>query len=255
MTFVKAAFNSEWKSLGDDNYLHIINIKEIDTELSTLIDKSIVKICEGKSDTDIKTIKKRLVAFLTPKRGTTTEMGAIAEFFSHLYLTAIGFKQEFLFFNLEEGSIKKGFDGYYSLEDEEWIFESKSGKITSNNVSHKSKINEAYSDLQNKISGNVKNNPWQNAYNHASIVGSVENIRENLKKLSQDFTNGNHPDINNFNVIPGSTIFLEGTWKSIDSASLEPKIKNMITKYKFKKINVVCINKTSIDLFWDYLEC
>jgi hypothetical protein len=256
MTFIKTAFNSEWKSLGDDNYLHIINIKEIDTELSSLIDESLVTICEGNSDTDIKTIKKRLVALLTPKRGTTLEMGIIAEFFSHLYLTASGFKQEFLFFNLEEGAAKKGFDGYYSRDKETWIFESKSGKITSKNISHHSKINEAYIDLKKKISGDVKNNPWQNAYTHASQIDveSEENIRENLKKLSQDFTNGIHQNINNFNVMPGSTIFLEGTWESIDTASLEPEIKNKTTKYDFKKINIVCINKNSIDLFWDYLE-
>ena len=256
MTFKDNAFNSERKDLGDENYLHIINIEEIDAKLASLIDDSIVKICQGNSDTDLCIIKRRLIAFLTPKRGTTTEMGAIAEFFGHLYLNTIGFKQEFLFLNLEEESIKKGFDGYYSLSNEEWIYESKSGSIATENISHRAKIKEAYDDLEKKISGDIKNNPWQNAYLHANLidVGSASNIRKNLKRLSEEFTRGEHHNISDFNVMPGSTLFLEGAWNCINSVDLEHKIKNLIKNFKFKKINILCVNKTSLNLFWDYLE-
>lgn len=38
------------------------------------------------------------------------DTGAVAEFFVHLYLNILGLKQECLFLNLEENSIKKGFD-------------------------------------------------------------------------------------------------------------------------------------------------
>ena len=183
-------------------------------------------------------------------------MGAIAEFFTHLYLSEIGFKQECLFFNLEEGSIKKGFDGYYSKANEEWIYESKSGSINTKNISHRGKIKEAYIDLKKTIAGKKKNNPWQNAYNHASHmdVASASDIRKNLKNLSEDFINGKHHDIKNFNVIPGSTIFLNGNWKCLNSAELEKKIKKMITNFQFKKIHIICVNKKSLDLFWGYLN-
>jgi len=255
MTFISNAFNCECKEICNGNYLHLINIEEIDSKLAMHIDKSIVRICEGNIDTNLDIIKKRLIKFLTPKKGTTTEMGAIAEFFTHLYLNEIGFKQEFLFLNLEEESIKKGFDGYYSLLDEEWICESKSGSISTNNISHDAKIRESYNDLKKKISGDVKNNPWQNAYNHASHVDvdSVFDVRRNLRKLSEEFTKENYHDIKDFNVIPGSTIFLDGNWESLNSADLEAKIKSMIIEFKFNKINVVCVNKKSISIFWDYL--
>lgn len=249
-------FVSECKDIDNGNFLHFINIQEIDENLRSFIDESIVSICEGNIDTDLATIKNRLVHFLEPKIGSNIELGAIAEFFNHLYLRALGFKQEFLFLNLEEESIKKGFDGYYTIRDEEWIFESKSGKISTANISHKAKIKEAYDDLKSKLSGDVKNNPWKNAFNHARIidVGSSTNVRESLKRFSDDFTNEHYHDINDFNIIPGSTIFLEENWETIDSEDLELRLKELIDQFEFQKINIICINKMSLRLFWDYLN-
>jgi hypothetical protein len=256
MSFHSNIFDFKCKDLGDGNHLHFINIPILNDDITAHIDASIVSICEGASDTDITTIKQRLIAFLTTKRGSTTEMGAIAEFFGHLYLTEIGFNQEFLFLNLEEGSIKKGFDGYYSLNDEAWIYESKSGSMATNGASHESKISLAYSDLKDKISGNPSNNPWQNAYNHASQidVGTAASIRQNLKALARAFTQGTRQNIASFNIIPGSTLFLEGVWTDIDVDGLAPKLEQLMTTFSFSKINIICLNKASIDLFWDYLE-
>jgi hypothetical protein len=256
MLFQSNIFDSECKDLGNDNHLHFINIPILDEEITAHIDASIVSICEGATDTDIATIKQRLIAFLTPKKGSTIEMGAIAEFFGHLYLTEIGFNQEFLFLNLEEGSIKKGFDGYYSLNDEAWIYESKSGSMATGGATHETKISLAYSDLKEKISGNPANNPWQNAYNHASQidVGTAASIRQNLKALARAFTQGTRHDIASFNIIPGSTLFLEGAWTNIDVDSIAPKLEKLIITFSFSKIHIICINKASIDLFWDYLE-
>lgn len=190
MTFQSNIFDSECIDLGNDNCLHFINIPTLGNNIIAHIDANIVSICEGATDTNLTTIKQRLIADLAPKKGSTLEMGAIAEFFGHLYLTEIGFKQEFLFLNLEERSIKKGFDGYYSFNDETWIYESKSGSAATKGATHKSKISLAYSDLNEKISGNSANNPWQNAYNHASQidVGTSASVRQNLKALANAFT-------------------------------------------------------------------
>ena len=256
MPFQSNIFNSDCRELVDGNHLHFINISELDDKITKYIDARIVSICEGAACTDLATIKQRLIAFLTPKKGTTTEMGAIAEFFGHLYLTEVGFNQEFLFLNLEEGSIKKGFDGYYTFDGESWIYESKSGSTETESATHDSKVSLAYADLKEKISGNPANNPWQNAYNHACHidVGTVASIRQNLKSLAKAFTQGAHQDIGSFNIIPGSTLFLEGAWSDIDEDDLTPKLLQLIDKFSFKKIHIICVNKTSINLFWDYLE-
>jgi len=112
MPFKSKNFCVECKKIGDDNYLHMINVEEIDTKLKKLMDDNIVAICEGHTASDLKIIKEELKNYLEPKRNSTLEMGAIAEFFIHLYLNEIGFKQECIFQNLEEGSIKKGFNRY-----------------------------------------------------------------------------------------------------------------------------------------------
>jgi hypothetical protein len=256
VTFQSNIFDSECRDLGDGNHLHFVNIPALDDDITTHIDASITSICEGAAGADLTTIKQRLIAFLTPKKGSTTEMGAIAEFFGHLYLTEVGFNQEFLFLNLEEGSIKKGFDGYYSLDDEAWIYESKSGSTATEGATHESKVSLAYSDLKEKISGNPANNPWRNAYNHACHidVSTDASIRQNLKALATAFTEGTRQDIGSFNVIPGSTLFLEGAWSDIDADDLAPKLEQMIDTFSFTKIHIVCVNKASIAIFWAYLE-
>jgi hypothetical protein len=256
LPFQSNIFDSECIDLENGNHLHFINIPTLDDNITACIDANMVSICEGASDTDLATIKQRLIAFLTPKKGSNIEKGAIAEFFGHLYLTEIGFRQEFLFLNLEEGSIKKGFDGYYSLNSETWIYESKSASMRTNGASHNSNISLAYSDLKKKISGNPENNPWENAFNHASLihVGTDESIRKNLKDLANAFTLGKRQDIAKFNIIPGSTLFLDGTWSAIDVDCLVPELKQLIKNYKFQKIDIICVNKVSVDLFWNYLE-
>ncbi|GGF14366.1 hypothetical protein [Flavobacterium limi] len=247
--------NATIKKLKCGNDLCIIDIENIDTALKTSLDNKFIKICEGNVTVDLNGVKQRVVNYLTPKKGRTLEMGAIAEFFIHLYLNEEGFEPQFLFFNLEENSIKKGFDGYYFHDKEEWILESKSGMSTTAGVSHGSKVKESYNDLKEKLAGNTPNNPWREAYNHASHidVGANSNVRANIKKFTVEFDTKVYHKINDFNIIPGSTIFLNGTWTATDTAALETEIENTISKFDFKKIKIVCVTKKSLQLFWQYL--
>ena len=257
MTFNSEIFDVEYRQISDNNYLHVINIQEINTELKEFIDICISWICYGPDDTDISIIKKELISFFETKQSDKdkrTIKGAIAEFFINLYLLDIGFKQEYLFLNLEENSIKKGFDGYFSFSNEEWIFESKSGSISSSNATHKDKIPTAYNDLKKKVETKTTNNPWKNAFNHAKRVGSEKDIITHLKKLSDDFVLEKYQKIKDLNIIPGSTIFLEGNWVDIDTDDLEIKIKNYLSDQEYKGINVICVNNKSIELFQDYLN-
>jgi len=243
------------RDLGSGNLLFVVDIETIDAPLKDLIDKKFVKICEGNSGTNLALVKERLINFLNPKIGSNLEIGAIAEFFLHLFLQDAGFEPQFLFLNLEEGSIKKGFDGYYEYNGEEWVMESKSGSVSTANMSHGGKIREAYTDLAAKFSGNVTNNPWQNAYNHANMidVGASPNIRANIKKFSDEFLKGIFYRIKDFNIIPGSTIVLDGLWVKTDADQLEIEVKGIIQTLHYKQIKVLCITQKSLDLFWDYL--
>ncbi|WP_295093577.1 hypothetical protein [uncultured Flavobacterium sp.] len=243
------------KKLKCGSDLCIIDIENIDATLKTALDNKFIKICEGNVSVDLNGVKQRVVNYLTPKKGKTLEMGAIAEFFIHLYLNETGFEPQFLFFNLEENSIKKGFDGYYLHNTDEWILESKSGLISTAGISHGSKVKESYNDLKTKLAGSVKNNPWREAYNHASHidVGANAGVRTNIKKFTTEFDSKVYHKIDDFNIIPGSTIFLNGAWNATDINALEIEIEETISNFTFKKIKVICVTKKSLALFWQYL--
>lgn len=247
---------SEIKTLSPQCELHVIDIPTIDGNLEKLLDKFLVAICEGDSDSELSLVKLRLRNFFEDKR-KNTKMGAIAEFFVHLYLQENGYKQEFLFFNLEEGSIKKGFDGFFSKDSNTFLLESKSGSIKSKKISHKDKLKSAYSDLEKYVSGKSekgKNNPWKNAYNHASHVdvGTEKSIRKKIKKLQDNFDLGDYSNIKDFNIIPCSTIFLDGAWDNGMTSEILVDYE-FISKFSGNTVKAVCVTKESIEIFFDYL--
>lgn len=256
MTQITTAFNADVRDLGGANEFHFIGIETINASLQDYIDKTLVKICEGNIVADLTLVKKRLAEFLASKKDSTIEMGAIAEFFIHLYLNAIGFAPQFLFFNLEEGSIKKGFDGYYSYSNAQWIVESKSGSISTKGISHPKKIKESYDDLKDKLSGGGANNPWQNAYNHAAHidVGATRTLRDLIKSFSNEYINKKYHEIKDFNIVPGSTLFLDGNWITTDINVLEIEVKNLVVTLEFQNIKIICITKKTLDLFRAYLK-
>jgi hypothetical protein len=86
--------------------------------------------------------------------------------------------------------MKKGFDGLYLIEDDIFIYESKSSLETTTDATHNSNIGEAYHDLLKKIEGvNTTNDPWRNAYNHAMhrSISFNDNLSKTLKKLSKEY--------------------------------------------------------------------
>lgn len=248
--------NAQYKSITANHYLHVIDIEEINVETKRLLDKHLISICEGESDSELPLVKKRLTSFLESKK-EDTQMGAVAEFLVHLYLNQLKFKQEFLFFNLEENSIKKGFDGLFSKDSEIYLIESKSGSILSKDISHKSKITSAYSDLEKYVSGKSKkgnNNPWKNAYNHACHcdVATEKSIRKKIQQLRDMYDKEQYTQVNIYNIIPCSTIFLDSKWNDSESKKILSN-HNFIEKFHGKTINVISITKNSLCNFKKYL--
>lgn len=240
----------------------VIDIDNLNDEVVKVLDDNFVSICEGTSGSELLVVKKYVVDLFSSKDSKWI-MGATAEFFVHLYMKLSGFKQECLFLNLEEGSIKKGFDGYYSLNGEEWLMESKSGSINTKGISHKNKVEEAMGDLIDKVDGKdkagkkkVPNNPWRNAYSHASHydVGSADAIRKNIKALSNDFIKGIFHSIEEFNTIPCGTIFLSGVWTPQKRDEIVEDIKTISQKLRGKKVHAICVTHKSIDLFQGYIK-
>lgn len=244
-------------SISATHALHVISVREIKGETKELLDEFFVLICEGESDSELELVKYRLANFLKDKT-EDTRMGAVAEFLVHVYLNKMGYKQEFLFFNLEEGSIKKGFDGLFSKGEQTYLVESKSGSILSKSASHKKKLRSAYSDLKNYVSGESekgKNNPWKNAFNHASHcdVAAGKGIRKKIKVLRDMYDVGKYTKVEDYNVIPCSTIYLSSVWDDAENSKVISD-NDFLKQFGGVSVNAICITKASLDNFIKYLE-
>ncbi len=251
------AFTCNRIKINKNTNLNIISIDEITDELKILLDSKLVLICEGDSESNIGIVKKRLTNFIdSKKKGSNLKMGLVAEFFIHLYLSTLGFKQECILLNLEESSMKKGFDGYYSNNNKQWIMESKSGSGTTKKIAHRGKLVEAYTDLKQKLDGKSSNNPWQNAYNHAQLidVGTSKSIRSYIKAMSDDYVKESYYDIADFSIIPASTIYVDNSTFSCIECELIDSIKKVIKDKEYEDAEIICITKKSMKLFFDYLE-
>lgn len=214
------------------------------------LEKHFIKIYVGDKKYDIKTAKNRLLNYLNPK-SKSQQIGSVAEFFTHLFLISVEFEQEFLFSNLEEGSCKKGFDGLFTKDDDYWLVESKSGYTMG--VIRENNIEKAIVDITKKVEGNGGNNPFDNAANH------IRNVREHYDKalydivldLSLEYQKGVFHCIDEFNIIPVSTIFINHG-QSIEEASIG--IKRILERKLFKAVIVICIDNTIFEAFIEYLK-
>jgi hypothetical protein len=251
-------FNHTVIQLDKKVTLNFINVENYTKDLVKLIEEEIGFIRNGiVNDEDINDVKKRIKIWIDRKqKDERAKNGFVAEFICHLYLRSTKYEQYSLFKNLEERGPKKGFDGLYMLDDEMWLVESKSTTVLTN--THFSEINKAYSDIKSKIESSEEdleiNDPWENAKHHVQVANPNKTLTENMKKLSSDFINNRKHKIKEFNIIPCSTIYLKGSWRKIDNDELKKKLEKEIVKKEAKKLNVICINKKSVDDFIKFIN-
>jgi len=235
----------------------IINLEDFDNNLKERIDLSLCEICEGQGSDGLSRVKARFVRFLESK-SPQTSYGAVAEFFLHLYIRDMGMKQECMLFNLEENSIKKGFDGLYSKLGEIYLMESKSTLPSTRSADHRSNLRLANSDLSAYIEGGSKkgrNNPWRNAYNHASHidVSSSKPLREKLRAIANSYDDKKFEDASFFNLIPCSTIYCDSNENDgINSSFITDS--GCILEFKASSLIAVCVTNSTYDAFIDYLK-
>lgn len=209
-------------------------------------------ICYADSFYTIENAKHHIKDYLSSDN-EDRKKGAIAEFLIHVFMKTKGYRQECLYFNLEERSPKKGFDGVY-LDDNDiiWYMESKSGTNVTN--THKDKVEEAYRDLKAKFSGTTKNDPWRNALNHAKIVGAGNNILDVFRRFSVDYDNRVSHDIEDYNVLPCGTLYKDDITINYNGGDVINSIDGYFATKNQNKLGVICLTQKAINEFETYLD-
>ncbi|MFT5594609.1 MAG: hypothetical protein ACI8SR_003000 [Oceanicoccus sp.] len=168
---------------GEGYYL--INVESLSTPIKDAIRKELSGICHGADQANSKSLmysyKATLDEFLKryDSKADTTKIGMIGELLSHILVVAVidDLTPVSAYFNLEERSIKKGFDILlYSNNGDLWITEVKSGEIHKGKNSTETTvdlINTACSDLDKRLNENNMNH-WMNAKNSALVAVSEE---------------------------------------------------------------------------------
>jgi hypothetical protein len=247
-------FTYERRTLPNGGILYVVDIKKITPALKAYMDKVLGDIVFGRADMKLPLVKQKIRSFLKKKKDSNQEIGAIAEYFVHLFLCDRKLQPHSLITNLEENSMKKGFDGLYMLNGEEWLCESKSGSLITAGVCHVSKVKEAYNGLKKKVTGIDPNNPWENAMYHSRVLNARKPLIKRLTELSDRFDMGKFGKIEQFNIIPCGTVYIDGKKTAFKVDEIENKVCDAITKFKYKNLRVVCITKDSVKTFYGYLN-
>ncbi|WP_429036967.1 Hachiman antiphage defense system protein HamA [Aeromonas media] len=169
----------------------VFHINHISDALKDIIRKNLTSICHGSSSSGsaLYSYKSTLKSFLEryDKKPDNTKKGMIGEFISHLMMIESfeNLKISSAFFNLEEKSIKKGFDliVYDSEDNSVWITEVKSGNLhkgKSHDETTKELLNTAKSDLVSRLN-EQETQYWINAINHVrSSVKEADDYKDTL---------------------------------------------------------------------------
>ncbi len=236
----------------------LCHINYFSDEIKSAIRENLSKICYGSLKTSTSRItynyQNTLREFLDryEKKSPDTKKGMIGELLTHILL--LTYFPEFHvvspYFNLEEKSIKKGFDVVlFSIENKElWITEVKSGELHQGknaNETTKQLLNTAKKDLNKRLNEN-NNTIWENAINGAMIALDQKNdikdaVLEILGINSDEATSINATSTDK-NVILVSGLFSslkdkveEDTVKEISNAFSKEKIFRQIIIFSFQK--------------------
>jgi len=243
-------------------------IEEFSEELKDLIRTRLSSICHGsstvQSNSDVYSYKKTLKEFLDryEKKGDKIQKGMIGELLSHILIIDCdkNMMNASPFFNLEEQSIKKGFDlvSIHVKTKDLWFSEVKSGNANGEkaHIKNGQLLNNAKNGIKTKLDEN-RNSVWLNAIsgaritleNNKEIGDMVKEILEQSLGQSQD----GKSDSSYNNVILISVLY-QGPHDTLVYKNIQD-FKNSVTKESiFKRVIVFSIQKETYQKIHEFLE-
>ncbi|HHQ6552129.1 TPA: hypothetical protein ACSTJZ_001997 [Serratia fonticola] len=244
---------------------HISNFSD---ELKQALKNHLTRICHGETHSTsgyaMYRYKPTVEAFLEryEKKPVKTQKGMIGEFLSHVIINELfdDFEIASPFFNLEEKSIKKGFDLllYSTLDHKLWITEVKSGglrKGKNENDTTQILLNTAYNDLKIRLNENEMNH-WSNAMNAASVAVSQH---RNYKDVILDLlaSEGEKTFEKKSTSTDNHVFFISNLFHDINFKTIEKTVmnfhKSMVEKAEFADVFCFSIQKSTLSKVVDFL--
>lgn len=242
-------------------------IETISDELKDAITTNLSAICQGADKANRnprlysyhETLKEFLLRY--ESKDAKTQKGMIGELLSHIIF--LHYKKGFLpispFFNMEERSIKKGFDILYiepAYNNKLWITEVKAGnrgRTLCSRDKNSNLIQKAKRDLNSRLNSEDVQ-IWHNAINGAATAIKSSNIKDEILKILEDmleeqacFTSQDK------NVILTSVLFNDVTDRIILDDVIESRQK-ILDEAMFNEIMVVSIQKNTYQAVVNYLK-
>lgn len=255
---------------ANDSYA-ICHIHSLSDDLKDLIRSNLSTICHGSHiedylDQPTYHYQSTIASFIEryEKKTPDTKKGMIGEFLSHILITNFFDQYEIAsaFFNLEEKSIKKGFDLIlYNTEDNSaWITEVKSGNLhkdKDHDQTTKTLLDTAKNDLNNRLN-EQETQYWHNAINHvrASVHDEKDYRNTLVKLLREDFSN--EAAAGNANSLDKNVVLISNLFEPLDALiSCEPAktmSESLADGKIFQKAIVLSIQKTTYENVINFLK-
>lgn len=235
--------------LNNAHNLILIDLESFSVEDIDFIKQNLPQIFDGRTTKKDLKASAQYMLKLFSNWDKKQVHGAVAEFILICILRHHNFTQEYCFQNLEENSMKKGFDGLFLDKSEEmWLSESKSSYT---DTTHCNNLNKGYKHINDNVTGVSSSDAWKNAYNHSRIVNSIDSLQKKLSDLSDAYLEGKFTSIDEYNVILSSTVFCS----DIDSVERSKgKIEEWISNHKSKVELAVIITTESVKKVKDILK-
>ncbi|WNZ53802.1 hypothetical protein QT397_00030 (plasmid) [Microbulbifer sp. MKSA007] len=242
-------------------------ILEVSDDLKTVIRERLSDICNGAAKASrnpkLYSYQKTLASFFTKfdRKAPDTQKGIIGELLTHILF--LHYEKEFRaaspHFNLEEDSIKKGFDLvlHHNSSDQIWFVEVKAGEC--GDQTSKDKLGSLLSLAKNGLKAALnsdRNTLWQNAINGATVVIKENRLKDQLETLLETFNEkaiAGRSKSADYNAILVAVSYTEGK-AFATGGDFEIKHQTQKSMNEFNELMSIALQKDTFQSIADFLR-
>lgn len=244
-------------------------IETFSEELQTALRENLTRICHGvdqaSRDRAIFKYPATLKAFWDryTNKPETTKTGMLSELLAHVVILKLfpNFDVVSPFFNMEEKSIRKGFDLllYESSKNNVWITEVKSGGLGNDKtpcIATRALLGKARDDLKERLAEQELNH-WLNAINAAQkSIQTKTDYKESVLEILEmegDMVASNSATASDNNVFLISALFSDISRRVVDE-TVSRFTDDLVGKSVFKTVLVLSLHKGTLQKLEDFLK-